>query len=341
MEEPVTEIAIIGAGVAGATLVHQLSRHPNINITVFDKSRGIGGRMSTRYGGDYEYDHGAQFFTARTKAFQTTINEFVRQGAVVEWQPKVVTLSPQDKPYKRMWYEPHFVSQPRMNDFCKLMLTGQEIERGTRITEVNACADQYSLIDDEGCEHGPFDWVISTAPAEQTAALMPESVESLSRVRFRPCFALMLPWSGKHPGWDAATVKDSPLAWLCFNHRRPGRTHEPCMLVHSSGEWAEANFDQALDVITAEMLSALSELIELPPAPAATVHRWRYARTLNSLDQPYWCSGVSRLAACGDWCLGANLEDAFTSAVALARALHHAISTKQTVLSDPASILCQ
>ena len=57
------KIAIIGAGISGLTLAHQLKAHAD--IVVFEKARGVGGRMSTRYGDQFEFDHAAQFFTAR------------------------------------------------------------------------------------------------------------------------------------------------------------------------------------------------------------------------------------------------------------------------------------
>jgi len=41
------KIAIIGAGLSGLILAHSLKEHAN--ITIFEKARGVGGRMSTRY----------------------------------------------------------------------------------------------------------------------------------------------------------------------------------------------------------------------------------------------------------------------------------------------------
>jgi renalase len=35
--------------------------------------------------------------------------------------------------------------------------------------------------------------------------------------------------------------------------------------------------------------------------------------------QDFWINEASQLAACGDWCLGNRVEDAFTSATRLAQ----------------------
>ena len=67
-------VLVVGAGMAGlscARVLHEAGRQ----VTVVDKSRGLGGRMSTRRGDDWQADHGAQYFTARDADF---INEVAR-----------------------------------------------------------------------------------------------------------------------------------------------------------------------------------------------------------------------------------------------------------------------
>ncbi len=61
------KIAIIGAGLTGLTLANRLNQHAE--VTVFEKARGVGGRMTTRHADPFSFDHGAQFFTVRNKRF--------------------------------------------------------------------------------------------------------------------------------------------------------------------------------------------------------------------------------------------------------------------------------
>ena len=42
-----SRVAVIGAGMAGATCARLLA-DAGLDVTLFDKSRGVGGRMSTR-----------------------------------------------------------------------------------------------------------------------------------------------------------------------------------------------------------------------------------------------------------------------------------------------------
>lgn len=307
--------------MAGAVLAHELRGLAGIQLTVFDKSRGVGGRMSTRYDEDLEYDHGAQFFTARSKPFQSLLETLSASRVVAEWEAKVVTLEQHRKPYKRLWFEPHYVSTPRMNTICKHLLNDVELQRGVKIESVSTEQNAHALIDDKNIQHGPFDWVIATAPAEQTMHLFPASTRALDRVQFAPCFALMMPWRSRLPTWHAATIKDPCLAWLCLNQFKPGRTHPPALMVHSQGDWAAQNFHRPVEEVKLDMLSRLSTFIDIPDKDEVNIHRWRYARVSQPLNQPFWFNAKEQLAACGDWCLGSTVEDAFTSASALANQL--------------------
>ena len=58
------KIAIIGAGVSGITCAEALSKNSKIDLCIFEKSRGVGGRTSTRRSGNYSFDLGFQVFPA-------------------------------------------------------------------------------------------------------------------------------------------------------------------------------------------------------------------------------------------------------------------------------------
>lgn len=61
-------------------------------ITVFEKSRGVGGRIATRYAGEFEFDHGAQFFTARTPGFRRFLQPLIDNGVVANWTARFVEI---------------------------------------------------------------------------------------------------------------------------------------------------------------------------------------------------------------------------------------------------------
>ena len=68
-------VVVVGAGAAGLSAARQLG--DRYEVVVFDKARGVGGRMATRRLGDATFDHGAQFLTAHDPG--------VRGPTVEEW----------------------------------------------------------------------------------------------------------------------------------------------------------------------------------------------------------------------------------------------------------------
>lgn len=74
--------------------------------------------------------------------------------------------------------------------------------------------------------------------------------------------------------------------------------------------------------VQAKLQRAFSEVTGIHAEPAwSDVRRWRHARTLAPLGRSYLWDGDAALGACGDWCLGQRVEDAFISGLELALAV--------------------
>jgi predicted NAD/FAD-dependent oxidoreductase len=336
-------IAIIGAGIAGLTLARELSQR-QFRVTVFEKARGVGGRMSTRYADPWFFDHGAMFFTARSEAFQQFLAPFQQQGKVQEWVGTVLTLEAGKESFKRPWFEPHFVATPGMNGLCKALAESltenAEILCGVEVAPLSARTEAgWQLADSNGNPLGEFDLVISTAPAAQVQRLFPQDFcgqESLTKVKMTGCYTLMiglensaiLPWP---TGTIAAKINASPLEWIILNHSKPERAKErTTLVVHSTNEWAEAHIDEDIPAMQALLLEELARVtgMELPHPAYLTTHRWRYANVAEPAGETFLYDAALQLAACGDWCLGGRVEAAWQSAQALAQCLASKSFTK-------------
>ncbi|MEM9576287.1 MAG: FAD-dependent oxidoreductase [Pseudomonadota bacterium] len=315
-------IAIIGAGLAGLRLAERLRGHAE--VTVFEKSRGCGGRMSTRRAGGFAFDHGAQFFTARAKSFQDFLSPHVSNGTVRQWQARLTDLTGNASP---VWDTPHFVAVPGMNALAKAMTEGLTVQRERRVASVHAIGTGWQLAFAGGDVSGPFDWVISTAPAEQSAALMPQTAgfsRALRDAKMHGCYCMMLGYDAAPVlDWDVAIPRTGPLRWIAANHSKPGRPGTVSFVCHSDNEWADAHLEDDQETVKHRLCEAFETLtgIAVGDAVYTSLHRWRYAKTAKPANAPFMIDCARKLAAAGDWCGSGRVETAFESAEALADAV--------------------
>lgn len=321
-------IAVIGAGLAGVSFARELA--DRAKVTVFEKSRGAGGRMATRYAGPFEFDHGAQYFTVRSEAFRAALDPFLASGLVQAWAGRVVRLKPGTAPEDAPADADRYVAVPRMNALVKAMADGLDLRPGVQVAKLDRCADGWHLLDAEGTAFGPFDWVVSSAPSVQAAALAPpgfSGAEALRSVRMRGNFTLMLGFEETlEPGWEGAFVDDNPLGWIAVNSAKPGRPGATSLVVQSANDWAEAHLEDDPERVKAAMIREVKVLtgIDAGRAVHSALHRWRYADVPTPAGAPFLMDEVLRFAACGDWCLKGRVEAAFTSGTGLAGALKSA-----------------
>ncbi len=320
-------IAVIGAGLAGLTVARELRDHAD--VCVFEKARGVGGRMATRYAGeDFEFDHGAQFFTARSAAFCEFLAPLVADGTVAPWLARFAELQGPRTTSSRTWTleYPHYVGVPRMNAVGKALAVGLDIRLSSRVTEVDFADGRWSLAFEgpSGPERaGGFDWLVVTAPLPQSLALLGD-VDGLGDAAgarsMLGCYALMLGFAEPPElDFDAALVREADISWISVNSSKPGREAPGTLLVHATNRWADAHMEDDPGRVQAHMLSEVSRVAGVDPDAAVhkALHRWRFANLPKQPGPPCYFSKEQRLGVAGDWWVQGRVEAAFRSARAL------------------------
>ena len=326
-------IAIIGAGISGLTLAQSLKEVAE--VTVFEKARGGGGRMSTRYADPFYFDHGAQFFTARSKEFKHFVMPLITEGLIAPWEGKVITFQEDRTVKDRLWFEPHYVAVPHMNSLCKHMMNGIEVVLSTEVKPLDAKTPEgWHLMDKDGRSLGIYDWVISTAPPVQTQRLFSMQLNeenAFPQTALLGCYTLMVgfdaPW--KKP-WMAAKVHASPIEWIAVNSTKPERNVSvTSIVVHSSNAWAEKHIDDAMDEAELFLRAEFESVSGIDTQHAAyfSCHRWRYAITSDPKPREPWIDSVSGIASTGDWYTASRVEDAWLNAMKLSKILKRFIDT--------------
>jgi predicted NAD/FAD-dependent oxidoreductase len=335
---------VVGAGMAGITCARTLVQAGH-RVTVFEKSRGPGGRMATRNTEFGAFDHGTQYFTVRDGRFEKALAS--SPGLVRPWSANTVRILDEagrvvaaSLPPK----EAHWVATPGMNALLKhwaqpLAASGSlALETQVSRIEADRLHPERWQLQTEGPGansriYSGFDAVVLALPAPQAHALLLSSQHGkalmpvLAGVSIAPCWTLMLAFPQamqptlQHlgPHWNAARSTHHRIAWLARESSKPGRGAIERWTVQASPEWSERHLEDDAERVKAKLLKAFTEVTGIRAQPShADVHRWRYAQTTEPLGKSHVWDAKSQIGVCGDWCLGHRVEEAFVSGLEMA-----------------------
>jgi hypothetical protein len=312
-------IAIIGAGMSGLAAAEILTRSGR-RVRLFDKGRSAGGRMATRRrsvnGADLTFDHGAQYFTARSPEFRSEVSRWLDAGVAARWDDEQA----EGKAGER------FVGTPCMNSVLKAMAWPLDISWGAEVTSIEGGPRTWSLQFRDGSRTGEFETVIVAVPAEQAARLLAPVSPALSAkaqmVRSEPCWAVMLAYAQPTRIVSRSfKPEDGPLAWTARNSSKYGRTDAETWVLHARSDWSAAHIEVPPETVAQQLVDSFREQTGAAEPDFSEAHRWRFARVAEPLGSPFQLEVPSGLATCGDWHLGARVEAAWMSGRALAAKL--------------------
>lgn len=318
-----TTVAIIGAGIAGLTCAKELQKQ-GLKVQVFEKSRGVGGRMSTRRGPSWQCDHGAQYFTARSAEFREELARWEAAGVAQRWSARLCVIEGPHSPWRETGANlERYVGVPSMTAPAQFLAASQAVELEAHVDGLRreACGWRLHILG-KGWQETHYDAVVIAMPAPQAQILLKQTTSALQdlvgTVRMRPAWALMLHCDESFdPGFDAAFVNSGPLRWLARNLSKPQRQGENMWLLHGTAQWSEAHVDAQPSEVSEMLVEALQEIVPVR-IHASVAHRWRYADTETLLGREYLWDSAMGLGLCGDWLQEAKVEGAWRSAFGLA-----------------------
>lgn len=336
--------AVIGAGMAGITCARTLVQAGH-QVTIFEKSRGTGGRMATRTSAFGSFDHGVQYFTARDprflKALETTPKLCKRWSAnSVQVLDELGHVTAAGLPS----HDAHWVGVPGMKSlvsgWAEPLQAAGRIEMQTRVARIESDAvkpRQWQLRTEglDGSQHvfSGFDGVLLAVPSAQAHKLLQDSeqakpwIKPLEQVKVAPCWTLMLAFpQAVQPGlttlgpqWNAARSTHHRISWLARESSKPGRDPIERWTIQASPAWSTKHLEDDAERVKAKLLKGFAEITGIRATPTfAVAHRWRFAQTQTPLGKSHLFDKALGIGACGDWCLGHRVEDAFVSGLEMA-----------------------
>ncbi len=320
--ERVLHIAVIGAGIAGLGAARALQDQGHC-VTVFEKSRGVGGRAATRRIGNIGCDHGAQYFTARDTRFRRAVEAWCEQGLVAPWEGRIGRVSeggvePASNRHAR------FVGVPGMSEIGRHLGADLDVRKQTLVTALHHREGLWRLQREGGDALGDFDALVVALPAPQTQVLLAAAAPHLARqaaaVDYSPAWALMLslPSEPLLP-YDGLFFADGEIAWAARNSAKPGRRGHT-WVVHAAADWTRAHLDTPVELVAKTLTTSLAAQtgMDLDDSEVLAAHRWLYSLVDNPLQAGALWDPALQLAVCGDWCNGARIEGAYLSGQAAA-----------------------
>ncbi|MFN3296740.1 NAD(P)/FAD-dependent oxidoreductase [Caldimonas sp.] len=316
----ISRVALIGAGLAGLTCAHELAA-AGVQVQLFDKSRGPGGRLSTRRSPAGPFDHGGADFAAVGSDFAQQVEQWTQAG----WLARVD--------------DTRHTGMGSMNALPRALAQGLPVQLEAEIAAIEPDSQGLWKLRAHqavpGLAEQVFDAVVVAVPAEQAVPLLgaaPALADAVRPVRSDPTWTVMAAWPLPLPARsDRLRPATGPLREARRDDTRPGRERVAGVgcrwVLHATPDWSAHNLDAPPEQVLRRLLEAFSEAlgVRLARPVHAVAHRWRYAQVPAPLSEPCGWDAALRIGACGDGWHGATgaegVERAWLSARALAQRL--------------------
>ena len=301
--------ALIGAGICGLRCAELLEKG-GLTVQLFDKARGVGGRLATRRHERWRFDHGSPSLHGDDDKWLTCISRYPK------WTSGDNSMN-------------MHLPENGVNQMAKDHASQLNVQLNCLIRSIERSNEGWHLLDEDGNPYGPFETLIITAPCPQTQMLI-ETLETallqqLKDVRMTPAWVMMLVAAEPLIATHQLCPNHSLIRRISAEHSKPGRALDPgehSYVLETTSEWSKQHEEDSPAAVEASILSALMRITTTAVNPMhCAVHRWRYAHTEHPLGRPYLIDPQLKLAVTGDWCLGDGASSAYRSGELLANAL--------------------
>ena len=320
-------VAVIGAGITGITLANLLQK--KFNLTVFEKSRGVGGRMATRRAEPYQFNHGAQYFKIENKEFKDFMQPLILNKIIKPLEAnQIEILNKEVIKRTKIYNKQYFTAESKMNSVVKYLINNNfSIKLLCKIEKIIKENDKWFVIDSGQVSFGPYDWLIITIPPNQAKEILYNNfkfLDIIKKIKMRSCYSLMLGFDKfEEFDFDTALFLNEDVQWLSIRKIILENKEYYNLLINSSYNFAEQNINGSKDKISDYLIKQVSDIIkyELNNYEHIALHFWKYAMSEKSNNLGSLLDEDLKVIVCGDWCMNGKVEGGFLSAKDAAKKL--------------------
>lgn len=300
-------LAIVGAGLAGLAAANRLrTAWPQLEIVIFEKSRGLGGRAASRRSHGVTFDHGAQYLKTPSPELHAFITELLPHPTLHDIGLPVWTFdgSGQIAP-----------GDPEQNDgdkwsyadgltrLAKELAVGLDIRRELRVERIaTRPAGGYRLLGQNDIELAQAELLLLTPPAPQIVDVLARSelretrretlIAELNRATYRRCLSVTLGYQRQpreRPFYALVNIdRLHPISWLAYEHRKPGRAvdEQGVLIAQMAPGWSTEHWEDEQDALATTVADLITELLDEDIGQPHWSDRqgWRYALPDGAAD---------------------------------------------------------
>jgi renalase len=265
-------VAVIGAGLSGLSCAQALQT-AGVNVRVFERASGVGGRCATQLWQGHLVDLGVQYFTAESGEFKKELLTRLRQ-----FRPIVSPILDQNNHVVSNNLGPRFYVLQGNNYFAHILSHGLDVRLGAEVEPLTFRSSGIS------CFGETYQAVVSSLPAPQTAHVFGLAHPA---VDYDPCLVALLEYAGSelgrsresygriHPGGEIVQ------AGYCENNK-VGRIvgNKTVFVVEASPAYSRDFIDAPTETYLPDIVRRHEQMWSIPSGQitAAYGHCWKYAR---------------------------------------------------------------
>lgn len=316
------DIAVIGAGFSAATLCYFIEK----DLDFYEKSRGVGGRCSTRRVDNVGlFDHGLQYIKSQNKEFKKFLKDYsIWKGNFKIFQNNQL-IDDLDKE--------RIIHENGNNSLVKNLFRNKNVIFNKELKSLEKKSDHFNLTFKDDTQEN-YKTIIISAPFQQAYNLTKQFTEDyFSKFNFsmQPNLTLMIALNkGLKLNLSAISFEDDDVLGFAANEntKKKDLINKDLELwtIQSSLKYAIKNiyeYRNNKQNLIDEMLKSFSIKLKVDikkdNIEYSDIHGWLYAYNQKvAAPNCYWDKDL-RLGICGDWFSGGNAENAFTNAKQLAK----------------------
>ena len=294
-----SKIVILGAGMSGIACA--LNLYNKFDVSIYEKSRGVGGRLCAKSLPDGLFHFGAQFCSAQTSSFKA----FLKKSNAIQFLGSAFDM----KINSSIETKNFFVANDGMHSLLKKYEQRLKIYFNQKAIKID---EEKKLVYFESGNKESFDIIISSLPLPQAKEVFESKINH--DATFNPCISVGMTISGS-PNYKHVAYKNinEDISWLGTSKFYNKKNDETWVLQFSPDASLAMMSDTDSFIQTLAEDAVRNTINGQYKIMHSGIFKWKYALCSRSnLNNEY--TYISKDAfAIGDWNLSPRVESAYIS----------------------------